>query len=71
MIDLNEWHRAIHRVTGAMALRFNKATAADLAQGGAMRLPLEKTPRQSDSLGFQKYRSNGHYCRLAEQTARG
>jgi hypothetical protein len=38
---------------------------------GAMRLPLEKIPRQSDSLGFQKYRSNGHYCRLAEQTARG
>ena len=28
--DLNAWHHAIHQVTGDMALRFNKATAADL-----------------------------------------
>ena len=28
--DLNVWHHAIHQVTGDMALRFNKATAADL-----------------------------------------
>jgi hypothetical protein len=30
MADLNKWHRAIHQVTGDMALRFNRATAADL-----------------------------------------
>ena len=28
--DLNAWYYAIHQVTGAMASRFNKATAADL-----------------------------------------
>ena len=28
--DLNGWHHAVHQVTGDMALRFNKATAADL-----------------------------------------
>ena len=28
--DLNEWHHTLHQVTGDMALRFNKATAADL-----------------------------------------
>jgi hypothetical protein len=71
MIDLNEWHRAIHRVTGAMALRFNKATAADLAQRERCVCLLKKSRGSRDSLGFQKYRSNGHYCRLAEQTPRG
>ena len=30
VIDLNKWHHAIHQVSGDMALRFNKATAADL-----------------------------------------
>jgi hypothetical protein len=30
IFDLNRWHHAIHQVTGDMALRFNKATAADL-----------------------------------------
>jgi hypothetical protein len=30
VIDLNHWHRALHRVTGDMALKFNKATADDL-----------------------------------------
>ena len=30
MIDLNVRHRALHQVTGAMALRFNKATSTDL-----------------------------------------
>ena len=29
-VDLNRWHHAIHQVTGDIALRFNKATAADL-----------------------------------------
>jgi hypothetical protein len=36
VIDLNEWHRAIHQVTGAMALRFNRATPSDLAQWAKM-----------------------------------
>jgi endogenous inhibitor of DNA gyrase (YacG/DUF329 family) len=30
MIDLNSWHRGLHMITGAMALRFNRATPADL-----------------------------------------
>jgi hypothetical protein len=34
--DLNEWHRTIHQVTGDMALRFNKATAADLERWAKM-----------------------------------
>jgi hypothetical protein len=29
-IDLNFWHHALHQVTGSMALRFNRATPADL-----------------------------------------
>jgi endogenous inhibitor of DNA gyrase (YacG/DUF329 family) len=29
-IDLNRWHHAVHQVTGAMAVRFNKAGAEDL-----------------------------------------
>jgi hypothetical protein len=36
MVDLNQWHHAIHQVTGEMALRFNKATAADLARWAGM-----------------------------------
>ena len=34
--DLNGWHHAIHQVTGDMALRFNKATAADLERWAKM-----------------------------------
>jgi hypothetical protein len=30
VIDLNVWHHAIHQVTGDMAMRFNRATPADL-----------------------------------------
>jgi hypothetical protein len=30
MIDLNGWHRQLHQVTGAMAVRFVKATPDDL-----------------------------------------
>ena len=32
VIDLNVWHHAIHQVTGDMALRFNRATIADLSR---------------------------------------
>ena len=30
VIDLNKMHHAIHQVSGDMALRFNRATVADL-----------------------------------------
>ena len=30
MIDLNEFHHDVHQISGAMALRFNRATPADL-----------------------------------------
>jgi hypothetical protein len=36
MFDLNAWHHGIHQVTGAMALRFNRATAADLQRWAEM-----------------------------------
>jgi hypothetical protein len=36
MIDLNNLHRAIHQVTGSMALRFNRATPADLMKWAEM-----------------------------------
>ena len=29
-IDLNKWHHDVHQVSRGMALKFNKATAADL-----------------------------------------
>ena len=32
VIDLNDWHHALHQVTGDMALKFNGATTADLAR---------------------------------------
>lgn len=35
MIDLNQRHRAVHQVTGEMALRFKKATPADLERWAA------------------------------------
>jgi endogenous inhibitor of DNA gyrase (YacG/DUF329 family) len=31
-IDLNHWHHQLHQITGGMALRFNKATPADLKE---------------------------------------
>jgi hypothetical protein len=30
VFDLNKWYRAIHQVTGAMALKFTRATADDV-----------------------------------------
>jgi hypothetical protein len=32
MIDLNPWHRRLHRITGAMALHWCRVTATDLEQ---------------------------------------
>ena len=34
--NLNKWHRALHQVTGDMALSFNKATAEDLNRWAEM-----------------------------------
>lgn len=34
-IDLNQWHHDAHQVTGAMALKFNSATPADLIRWAA------------------------------------
>jgi hypothetical protein len=36
VIDLNQWHHAVHQITGDMALRFNRATAADLERWAEM-----------------------------------
>jgi endogenous inhibitor of DNA gyrase (YacG/DUF329 family) len=36
VVDLNAWHHAIHQVTGDMALRFNRATPADLKRWASM-----------------------------------
>jgi hypothetical protein len=35
MIDLNPLHHAAHQITGDMAVRFNRATAADLMRWAA------------------------------------
>lgn len=35
MFDLNIWHHALHQVTGAMALRWCRATAWDLRRWAA------------------------------------
>ena len=31
-VDLNKWHHDVHQVSGGIALKFNKATVADLAR---------------------------------------
>jgi hypothetical protein len=53
MVDLNAWYRTLHRVTGAMVLRFNRASIEDLhewagalrAVSEAMRAAAESPPR--------------------------
>jgi hypothetical protein len=32
VINLLGWHRGLHMITGSMALKFNRATPADLAE---------------------------------------
>jgi hypothetical protein len=50
VIDLNVWHHAIHQVTGAMALRFNRATPADLQTWACqLRAVAEAMESQSNS----------------------
>jgi hypothetical protein len=34
VIDLNDWHRRLHRVTSSMALHWCRATSAELARWG-------------------------------------
>jgi hypothetical protein len=36
IIDLNRWHHAIHQVSGAMALKFNRATIDDTKRWAEM-----------------------------------
>jgi hypothetical protein len=36
VINLLGWHRGLHMVTGSMALRFNRATPADLEKWAGM-----------------------------------
>ena len=36
VINLNAWYHDIHQVTGDMALRFNRATPADLERWASM-----------------------------------
>jgi hypothetical protein len=36
VINLLGWHRGLHMITGSMALRFNTATAEDLANWAGM-----------------------------------
>lgn len=50
VIDLNAWHHAIHQVTGDMALRFNRATAADLERWTRM---LRDVAREMDAAGIE------------------
>jgi hypothetical protein len=48
--DLNKWHHTIHEVTGDMALRFNKATAADLERWAKM---LREVAEEMEAVGKQ------------------
>jgi hypothetical protein len=55
MVSLVDWHRRIHGVTGAMALRWCQATAEDLAEwarelrtiAAAMEAAIAPGPRSS------------------------
>jgi hypothetical protein len=44
--DLNKWHRALHRVTGDMALKFNKAAGDDLVRWSQMLQDVAKEMEQ-------------------------
>jgi hypothetical protein len=48
--DLNRWHRAIHKVTGSMALCFNKATPADLERWAKA---LREVAQEMETVGKQ------------------
>jgi hypothetical protein len=50
VIDLNAWHRAIHQVTGDMAVRFNRASIADLQRWiRKLRAIADEMERQSNN----------------------
>ena len=59
MTSLNAWHHSLHKVTGGMALKFNKAAAVDLRQwaealrsvAGEMEAAAEVQPAESAKEG--------------------
>ena len=60
MIDLNLWHRAIHQVTGQMAIRFNRATADDLTRWAkALRSVAAEMEAESAGAGVGQDRASG------------
>lgn len=60
--DLNAWHRGVHQVTGGMALKFNKATLADLQRWAAqLRTIADQMAQAAPSAGAAVARNeNGH-----------
>jgi hypothetical protein len=51
VIDLNKMHHAIHQVSGDMALRFYKATAADLIRWTKMLRELAQDMEEAANKG--------------------
>jgi hypothetical protein len=51
MIDLNKMHYAIHQVSGDMALRFYRATAADLIRWAKMLRELAQDMEEAANKG--------------------
>jgi hypothetical protein len=51
VVDLNKMHHAIHQVSGDMALRFNKATAADLKRWAKMLRELAQDMEEAANKG--------------------
>jgi hypothetical protein len=50
MIDLSAWYKTLHKVTGAMVLRFNRASIEDLHEwAGALRAVAEAMRAAADS----------------------
>jgi len=53
-IDLNKMHYAIHQVSGDMALRFYKATAADLIRWAKMLRELAQDMEEAANKGGKR-----------------
>jgi len=54
VIDLNKMHYAIHQVSGDMALRFYKATAADLIRWAKMLRELAQDMEEAANKGGKR-----------------
>ena len=54
VIDLNKMHYAIHQVSGDMALRFYKATAADLMRWAKMLRELAQDMEEAANKGGKR-----------------